>query len=339
MKKVLPTFVILILIGVLGTIFYKTYYVKYSYSAEKADVNAYYGVQSEDDYPVVLQDQLSDYHARKIGEHFYLDMAAVRGLINDRFYYSEEDGELSYCLPETRVYAQEGSSTWKDTSGNETTEDYEICVQETFTAPNRLRLYTEWGERQEATVTRDTSLRVSGGVKSAVVCEVPSGTKVVILDKMDTWCKVETEDAMIGYIENRKMTDSETVMMQPVTTYTEPEYKRTAMDGKVNMAWHMIAGAGGNVTLADRIDSTKSVNVIAPTWFSVLNESGSVDSRATQEYVDGSHERGLQVWAVLDNFNGPEGVQQRFLASGESRSANLSESSLLSAVRKGSFSP
>ena len=77
MKKVLPTFVILILIGVLGTIFYKTYYVKYSYSAEKADVNAYYGVQSEDDYPVVLQDQLSDYHARKIGEHFYLDMAAV----------------------------------------------------------------------------------------------------------------------------------------------------------------------------------------------------------------------------------------------------------------------
>jgi spore germination protein YaaH len=344
MKKVLPTFVILILIGVLGTIFYKTYYVKYSYSAEKADVNAYYGVQSEDDYPVVLQDQLSDYHARKIGEHFYLDMAAVRGLINDRFYYSEEDGELSYCLPETRVYAQEGSSTWKDTSGNETTEDYEICVQngeilyvaldfvskysnfsyETFTAPNRLRLYTEWGERQEATVTRDTSLRVSGGVKSAVVCEVPSGTKVVILDKMDTWCKVETEDAMIGYIENRKMTDSETVMMQPVTTYTEPEYKRTAMDGKVNMAWHMIAGAGGNVTLADRIDSTKSVNVIAPTWFSVLNESGSVDSRATQDYVDGSHERGLQVWAVLDNFNGPEGVQQRFLASGESRSAVIS---------------
>ena len=124
MKKVLPTLVILILIGVLGTIFYKTYYVKYSYSAEKADVNAYYGVQSEDDYPVVLQDQLSDYHARKIGEHFYLDMAAVRGLINDRFYYSEEDGELSYCLPETRVYAQEGSSTWKDTSGNEGSDCY-----------------------------------------------------------------------------------------------------------------------------------------------------------------------------------------------------------------------
>ena len=69
MKKVLPTIVILILIGVLGTVFYRTYYVKYSYSAEKADVNAYYGVESEDDYPVILQDQLSEYHAKKIGEH------------------------------------------------------------------------------------------------------------------------------------------------------------------------------------------------------------------------------------------------------------------------------
>jgi hypothetical protein len=29
MKKVLPTIVILILIGVLGTVFYRTYYVKY----------------------------------------------------------------------------------------------------------------------------------------------------------------------------------------------------------------------------------------------------------------------------------------------------------------------
>jgi spore germination protein YaaH len=344
MKKVLPTIVILILIGVLGTVFYRTYYVKYSYSAEKADVNAYYGVESEDDYPVILQDQLSDYHAKKIGEHYYLDLGAVKSLINDRFYYSEEDIELSYCLPETRVYAQEGSQTWKDTSGNETTEEYAICVQngeilyvaldfvakysnfsyETFSAPNRMRIYTEWGERQEATVTRDTSLRVSGGVKSAVVAEVPSGTRVVILDKMDTWCKVETEDALIGYIENRKMTDSETVTTTPVTNYTEPAYKRTALDGKVNMAWHMIAGAAGNATLAERVDNTKSINVIAPTWFSVLNESGSVDSRATQEYVDGAHQRDMQVWAVLDNFNGPEGVQQWFLASAESRNAVIS---------------
>ena len=44
MKKVLPTLVILVLIGVLGTVFYKNYFVKYTYSAEMTDLNAYYEV-------------------------------------------------------------------------------------------------------------------------------------------------------------------------------------------------------------------------------------------------------------------------------------------------------
>ena len=111
MKKLLPTLVICILIGVLGTIFFRTYVVKYSYSAERADLNAYYEVTDENDYPVILQDQFSDYHVRKIGESYYLDLASLRELVNDRFYYSEEDMTLNYCLPDTRITAKEGSDT------------------------------------------------------------------------------------------------------------------------------------------------------------------------------------------------------------------------------------
>ena len=73
MKKVLPTLFILVLIGVLGVVFYKTYFVKYTYTDEKVDLNLYYEVNGEDDYPVILQDDWSDYHARKIGEQYYLD--------------------------------------------------------------------------------------------------------------------------------------------------------------------------------------------------------------------------------------------------------------------------
>ena len=341
MKKVIPTIVVLILLGVLGTVFYKNYWVKYSYSEEMTDVNEYYGVRAEDDYPVVLQDQLSDYHAKKIGDSCYLDFDMVRNEINDRFYYSEEDGMLCYCLPDTRITAQEGSDVWTDSSGAENKEAYQICVKdgdtlfiavdflkkysnfsfEEFTGPNRARIYTEWGERQEATVTKDTNLRVTGGVKSAVVTEVPSGSRVIILDKMETWCKIETEDGMIGYIENRRMTDPETVLMTAVTDYKEPEYKRTALDTKVNMVWHNIAGTAGNATLAGRIEKTKSVNVVAPTWFAVLNDSAAVEVRATQDYVDACHDQGMKVWAVLDNFTGPNGVQQAFLASDETRKA------------------
>ena len=148
----------------------------------------------------------------------------AKAQINDRFYYGEEDGKLCYCLPDTRITAEEGSDIWTDSSGAENKEEYKICVKdgdtlyvamdflkkysnfsyEPFTGPNHVRIYTEWGEQQVAQVTKDTNLRVTGGVKSAVITEVPSGSRVIILDKMETWCKVETEQAMIGYIENRR---------------------------------------------------------------------------------------------------------------------------------------
>lgn len=173
-------------------------------------------------------------------------------------------------------------------------------------------------------MNRTTNIRVSGGVKSAVVAEVPSGTKVAVIERMDNWSKVVTPDALIGYVENRKMTEPAAVEMTPVTDYQEPEYKRTAPDGKINMVWHNVAGAAGNTTFAGRISRTQSVNVVAPTWFVVLNDSGSVEVRATQDYVDAAHQMGMAVWAVLDNFNGPDGVQQKFLRSDEARSAVIS---------------
>ena len=346
MKKVLPTLVILILIGVLGTVFYQNYFVKFTYSEEKVDLNLYYEVEGEDDYPVILQDQWSDYHAKKIGEQYYLDFETVYSLLNNRFYYGEEDGLLCYCLPETRITAKVGESSWTDSTGAETKEQYAICVKEedtlyvaldfvrkytnfsyqAFTEPNRLSLYNTFGEREVAQMTKTTNIRASGGVKSKVVSEVTEGSKVVVIERMDNWSKVVTEDVMIGYVENRKMTEPAAEAMTPVTDYQEPEYKRTALDGKVNMVWHSIAGAAGNATFVERIDRTKSVNVVAPTWLTILNEEGSVEVRATQEYVDAAHERGMAVWAVLDNFNGADGVQQKFMSLDASRSAVISKS-------------
>ena len=345
MKKVLPTLVILVLIGVLGVVFYKTYFVKYTYSEDKVDLKLYYEVSGEDDYPVIYQDDWSDYHAKKIGEQYYLDFETVRTLLNNRFYYGADDGILCYCLPETRITAKEGESAWTDSAGRRTDEQYQICAKEgdtlyvaldfvkkytnfsyeAFTEPNRISIYNVFGERQEAEITKTTKLRTSGGVKSKVVTEVPEGTKVAVIERMDNWSKVVTPDALIGYIENRKRTEPAAAEMTPVTDYQEPEYKRTALDGKVNMAWHNIAGAAGNDTFAGRIANTESVNVVAPTWFVVLNDTGSVEVRAMQAYVDAAHERGMKVWAVLDNFTGPEGVQQKFLASDEARSAVISK--------------
>ncbi len=340
MKKLFTTLVILFLIAVLGVSFYRLYYVKYSYTEDRADLNAYYGVESEDDFPVILQDELSEYRAVRIDGEIYMDVRDVKKLINDRFYLGAQDGIVCYCLPDRRITVREGESSWTDSKGGSGDEDYMILVQrgddqyfisldfvrqysnfsfEVFTEPNRVVMYTQWGERNEADVKGASKLRTSGGVKSEIVADVPSGSRVVVLDQMDTWSKVMTQDGMIGYVENRKLGPVQTVATQPVTDYEEPEFTHKSMDGIVNLAWHGIAGAAGNQTLQDRIAGTKAVNVVAPTWFVVLNEDGAMESRCTQDYVDAVHDMGKHVWAVLDNFNGPGGLQQSFLASEEAR--------------------
>ena len=63
------------------------------------------------------------------------------------------------------------------------------------------------------------------------------------------------------------------------------------------------------------IANTKGVNVIAPTWFMLTDSQGNYHSYADKNYVDKAHSMGLQVWAVLDNFNMGENVDSELLFS------------------------
>lgn len=45
------------------------------------------------------------------------------------------------------------------------------------------------------------------------------------------------------------------------------------------------------------------VNVISPTWFSVTDETGTISSLASADYVKLAHEAGREVWGLIDNFN------------------------------------
>ena len=46
MKKILISFIIIIMIGVLGFFFAKNYLRKYTYTKERADLNAYLGISA-----------------------------------------------------------------------------------------------------------------------------------------------------------------------------------------------------------------------------------------------------------------------------------------------------
>lgn len=46
-----------------------------------------------------------------------------------------------------------------------------------------------------------TAVRYQGGIKSDILEQQDAGSQVTVLEEMENWSKVETADAVIGYVE------------------------------------------------------------------------------------------------------------------------------------------
>lgn len=336
--KVIPVLVIVALIILLGCGYVaKIFYDKYSYSNERADVESYFGIEDENDVPIILQNAKSDLHARIIDGVYYMTFDDVQEYLNDRFYYGQEDAILVYTTPSAIITAGIGQSSVTSTDGTTDELGYPAAVlyEDTlyvamdyvmqytnftytaYTSPNHISMYTEFGQEVRATLKKDTKLRLRGGVKSEILEDLSKGDGVVILNQYDDWSEVVSSDAYIGYVENKFLENIQTVDLLEASNYTEPEYTSISIDGKVNMVWHSIGGSAGNSTLSSAIANATGLNVISPTWFQLCDNEGGIVSFAGQDYVNIAHNNGLMVWAALDNFN------NSFYYSGEGNTATV----------------
>lgn len=295
---------------------------KYSYSDERADLAEYFDVRGEGDVPIIMQEERIEEHAKLIDGVCYFDLATVHKYFNDRFYEDKKEGFLIYTLPDAIVSTLIGSDS-VSLGGDGSTRDYTIARYEgetlyvaadfvkeysnfsytLYTDPYRMQVYTVWDAYQAASILKDTQVRYQGGVKSAILTDVAAGTEVTVLEEMENWSKVKTEDGFVGYVENKRLGEQTTVEPTPVTDYVEPVYESNTRDHKINLAWHVVASVGGNDTLISLMEGTKSVNVISPTWFALSDNSGNFTSFASKNYVDTAHDMGLEVWGLIDNFS------------------------------------
>lgn len=326
MKKLMPALIAIALIIVIGAAMLLGKVLdRYSYSKEQADLTEYFDIRGTDDVPIILQDEQVEEHARLWDGVCYFDFATVHKYFNDRFYEDPKEGLLLYTLPDciVRTAIGTGEVTKGDVQENrdyviaryeegqlyvaaDFVKEYTNFAYELFAEPNHMQVDTVWQERQVATVSKNTQIRYQGGIKSDVLREVEKGEQVTILEEMETWSKVKTQDSYIGYIENKRLTDKHGEEPIPVTDYAEPVYTSQTRDHKINLAWHAVSSEAGNDTLTSMLENTKSINVISPTWFALTDNEGNFSSYASHEYVDMVHAKGMEVWGLVDNFTNGE---------------------------------
>ena len=189
-----------------------------------------------------------------------------------------------------------------------------------YEGPNRVVLRNEWGTEKMATVRGSTNMRTLGGVKAPIIAAVEEGTDVLILDPLDDWTRIETADGYYGYVENKYLSETREQKMEPVTDVPEyvPQYR--SLGKRICIAWNMIYFAESNKEIDGMLVGTKGINVLAPTWFTLESEDGDINVKASKSYVKMAHDKGMQVWGVLDNFQNDDlFVYTQFLNSLEGR--------------------
>ncbi len=323
MKKLIPAIIAIVLIfAVVAASLGITFVKKYSYSKEQMDLKEYYNIQSDGEAAIILQDEQIESKVRLWEGKCYMDFASIQQYLNDRFYVDTAENLLLFTTPTEIIRTEIGSKDYT-VSNQQNTEDYIIAryegdtlyvaldyvkqytnfSYELFTEPKRIQLTTEWTEQTLADIKKDTAVRYQGGVKSPILRNLEKGETVTILEEMENWSKIKTSDALIGYVENKRLENNRKEAEVPVTDYVEPEYTSIKKDFTINLAWHQVMSSDANSTLQDVLQNTQAVNVVSPTWYSLTDNEGNFSCLATQNYVDTAHEMGLEVWALIDNFS------------------------------------
>lgn len=323
MKKVVP---ILLLIGVMlcaliGKLGY-TAYKKYSPAKEPASLETVYGV-SGSQAALFLNDELQEAKGISKNNHIYFPVSWVNQAVNQRFYWDAGEQILVYTFPDTILYMDAAMK------GDDGAPVLILQNQEAYLSDDLIIKYTDlrittfqedvirtfvdtrWETETWNVLKKAGAVRERGGIKSLIVTKEPEGAMVKVIETMERWVKIRTEDGHIGYIEGRRLGEKEEVAN--ISTFQAPVYQGISFDQKICLAWHQVTSPESNKSIQTLIKNTKGVNVVSPTWYAMADNDGNYTSFADLSYVEYLHDQGIQVWALIDNFS--SNVQTEILLS------------------------
>lgn len=321
-SNALMVLVVVLLIVVVAAVGVLTAAIKrHTPSDTRMDLNTYYGLEKEDDVALVLQNTVSETKGKWIDGRVYLDYDTVSNVLGGRFYWEADSSQMLYTTP-NEILAIAPESTAYTVNGENKDEGYKIIRQtedkiylaldfiqkymkitSTVTeSPNKAVIRYEWGSEKVVKAKEDTVLRYRGGIKSDILTDVAKGTELTLIEELDNWSQVATADGFNGYVAKEDLEAPTEKEVAYEGSYQE-DFTSLTRDHKINLAWHQVTSEDANAGLAQTLENITGINVISPTWFSVTGAEGTISSLASADYVNLVHEKGLEVWGLIDNFN------------------------------------
>ena len=305
-KSIIAVAVLVILVAILGIVTHVV--MKYIPSSEKMDLNEYYGEMADGEIALVIGTEKLEERGLVDGDRVYLPLDVVNTYLNQRYYWDSANQQILYATPSELTSASASSEAGDKVWVKDDKVYLNLTYVQEFTDldayitkdPYRIAIQYKFKNVKTVTVKKNTSIRYRGGIKSAILTSVKKGTKLRLIEELEDWDQVATDDGYIGYIDKKKVGEAEKTKFE--RSFKKEEYSYLTMDSKVNMVWHQVTSTDANAYFADATANMTGVNVISPTWFYLTDTSGNIASIASADYVSQAHEKGLQVWGLIDNF-------------------------------------
>lgn len=157
-------------------------------------------------------------------------------------------------------------------------------------------------EKKDGQQDARIALRKEASSLSFILTDVPQRTKVRIWSQQGDWYFVQLDNGYAGYIKSDHIAEGEELVIPSVKDDLSISEKH--WEGRpVNLAWEAVYNRKPDPS---KFDPMPGVNVVSPTWFSVVDHEGTVESKADPSYVSWAHRKGMEVWGLLSNSFNPE---------------------------------
>jgi spore germination protein YaaH len=319
-KQPAPVAIVLILVAVVAAAGVIAWFVQSrTPSKQHMDLNAYFGITSDDQAAVTADSEMSGTAGKIIDGTVYFPYDTVVSLINKRFYQDTDEQLIDVTTPTelvTESYADgTGSGDVRMIDGTlylslPFITKYTDMESTSYTDPQRVVITTKF-PYEEATLTEDAAVRYKDSIRSDILEDGTKGETVRIVSSSadeengitvnEGWTHVVTQSGLIGYLETKSLSEVSEGGSDHVSTIGE--YTNVRKDYPVNMAFFQADNADMNAYLKDQLSQTTGITTLAPTWF-FLNGTGDVTSIADADFVSTAHAQGIEVWAVINDFSG-----------------------------------
>jgi hypothetical protein len=157
----------------------------------------------------------------------------------------------------------------------------------------------------------DAQIRKGPSIKEPIyVSNVPMNQILYVSKVIGEWACVMTNEGIIGYIETKYL-DTEVSAKEIIIKY---EQKKLYLPDYVVLSWHYVHSSA-----VTAVPYYADVNVISPTFFTVIDEKGTVSSSASLKYVENAKKRGYTVWPLINNIFANRGQISAVLADSDAR--------------------